>query len=128
MNGRIEQVKGWVRQVGAWANHAEPWQLFLAFIVGLLATQTVAALLLAPAVLLLLVTFGLAGFSFARAWLREFTFLMRVDDDAFHGRNDKLIWAILLIVVSPVGLYLFRSYRLIQWPEAKPISPAHDLF
>ena len=57
---------------------------------------------------------------FARAWLREFTYLMRLRDDAFPGHNDKLIWAILLIVLPPVGAWLFGAYREAHWPEAKP--------
>ncbi len=57
---------------------------------------------------------------FARAWLREFTYLMRLRDDAFPGHNDKLIWAILLIVLPPVGAWLFQTYREAHWPEAKP--------
>src|SRR4051812_44916696 len=53
-----------------------------------------------------------------RAWLREFAFLMGVDDAAFPGRNDKLIWAMLLIVLPPVGVYLFRAHRRAYWPES----------
>ena len=55
-----------------------------------------------------------------RAWVREFTFLMRLDDEAFPGRNDKLIWAVLLMVLPPVGVWLFQGYREVQWPVAKP--------
>ena len=69
---------------------------------------------------------GLAGLSiiaavvlFARAWLREFTYLMKLHDEAFPGHNDKLIWAMLLIVLPPVGAWLFQTYREAHWPEAK---------
>jgi hypothetical protein len=61
---------------------------------------------------------------FARAWLREFSFLMGVDDSAFPGRNDKLIWALLLIVLPPVGVYLFRAHRRAYWPESETKSAA----
>ena len=128
MSQSVEQIRDGCRRLDAWVKRSETWRLIMAVVVVLVLLQAIVALLFAPAALLLLATFGLAAFFFARAWLREFTFLMRADDDAFHGRNDKLIWAILLIVVSPVGLYLFRSYRLAHWPEAKPTSPVHDLF
>lgn len=66
---------------------------------------------------------------FARAWLREFSFLMGVDDSAFPGRSDKLIWAILMIVLPPVGVYLFRAHRRAYWPEsdAKAAQMADEL-
>lgn len=56
---------------------------------------------------------------FLWAWQREFLFLMGLRDDAFPGRYDKLIWTFLLIVMAPVGLWFFRSYRLMHWPEPK---------
>ena len=65
---------------------------------------------------------------FARAWVREFAYLMRLGDDAFPGRNDKLIWAILLIVLPPVGVWLFRAYREAHWPEAKPAKARAEAF
>ncbi|WP_406694501.1 hypothetical protein V5E97_25845 [Singulisphaera sp. Ch08] len=69
---------------------------------------------------------------FLWAWQREFLFLMGLRDDAFPGRYDKLIWTFLLIMMAPVGLWFFRSYRLTHWPEPKPeMVRAHtvsDLF
>jgi hypothetical protein len=61
---------------------------------------------------------------FATAWLQEFRFLMPLSDDVFPGRNDKLIWALLLVVLPPVGVWLFRSYRQERWPETKPSEAA----
>ena len=61
---------------------------------------------------------------FARNWLREFSFLMGVDDSAFPGHHDKLIWALLLIVLPPVGVYLFRAHRRAYWPESETKSAA----
>ena len=61
---------------------------------------------------------------FARDWLREFSFLMGVDDSAFPGHHDKLIWALLLIVLPPVGVYLFRAHRRAYWPESETKSAA----
>jgi hypothetical protein len=62
------------------------------------------------------------------AWLREFSFLMRLGDDAFPGRFDKPIWAALLILLPPVGVLTFWSYRKAHWPEAKAqakATPSH---
>ena len=107
------------RQMGEWARwgverlqRAEGWQL------ALLAVFLLVALPLVPAVLLAVMV--AAFVLFARAWIREFAYLMRLRDDAFPGHNDKLIWAILLIVLPPVGAWLFGSYREAHWPEAKP--------
>lgn len=64
------------------------------------------------------------------AWVREFAFLMRQGDDAFPGRNDKLIWALVLIVLPPLGVLAFWSFRRAHWPAAKPVGvgPAADLY
>jgi hypothetical protein len=67
---------------------------------------------------------------FASAWVREFQFLMALGDDDLPGRFDKPIWALVLIGLAPIGLFLFRSYRLAHWPEPKPkpaASPASEL-
>jgi hypothetical protein len=58
--------------------------------------------------------------AFAMAWFHEFRFLMRLNDDAFPGRNDKLIWALLLMFFPPVGAVVFWSFRRLQWPASKP--------
>lgn len=120
MKRHVEQVESWVRQVGTWANKAETWQILLVAVLALIILPAI------PAILLLTILAGVV--LFARVWLREFSLLMRLDDGAFPGRSDKLIWAMLLIVLPPVGVYLFRSYRLAHWPETKPTSPVHDLF
>ena len=54
---------------------------------------------------------------FARAWVHEFFFLMDRRDDEFAGRFDKAVWAFLLVALAPVGLWVFRSYRLSRWPD-----------
>jgi len=66
---------------------------------------------------------------FLLAWLHEFTFLMRLNDEVFPGRFDKLIWALLLIVLPPVGTLAFWSYRQAHWPRTKAaqVSAAHEL-
>jgi hypothetical protein len=105
------QINEWVRWVSGWLRQAEGWQI------ALLIIAAVVLLPLMPVVLTLAVVAAVV--LFARAWLREFTYLMRLRDDAFPGHNDKLIWAILLIVLPPVGAWLFQTYREAHWPEAK---------
>jgi hypothetical protein len=93
-----------------------------------LALLTAGSALLVVALALPLVLSLAAGFvMFARAWVREFGFLMRLSDDAFPGRHDKLGWTVLLIALPPVGVDLFSRFRLAHWPEAKPTT-AHDYF
>jgi prepilin signal peptidase PulO-like enzyme (type II secretory pathway) len=60
---------------------------------------------------------------FVRNWRNEFVFLMGLRDDDLPGRNDKLIWAILLVAFAPLSIWFFRSYRLAHWPEPEP---AHE--
>lgn len=62
-------------------------------------------------------------------WVHEFTLLMRQGDEMFPGRFDKPIWALLLIVLPPVGLLTFWLFRKAHWPEPKPVrhGAAHDL-
>lgn len=75
--------------------------------------------------------FLLAALLFALAWSHEFVELMRRPDDAFPGRNDRLVWAAALIVAAPLGLMAFWYYRRTYLPQAKPdtpgFGPARDL-
>jgi hypothetical protein len=112
MSSISRQINEWVRWAGGWLKQAEGWQIALLVVVGVLVLPAMPVLL-ALALLAAIVLF-------ARAWLREFTYLMRLSDDAFPGHNDKLIWAILMIVLPPVGAWLFQTYREVHWPEAKP--------
>lgn len=59
------------------------------------------------------------GAGFVLAWQREFVFLMSLRDDDLPGRHDKVIWAVLLLALAPIGVWFFRAYRLAHWPEAK---------
>jgi hypothetical protein len=87
----------------------------------LLALLSVGSALLVVALAVPLVLSLAAGLVlFARAWIREFWFLMRLGDDAFPGQYDKLGWTVLLIVLPPVGVEFFSRFRLAHWPEAKP--------
>ena len=105
------QIGEWAHWAGGWFRQAEGWQIALLVVVVLLVLP------LMPAVLAL----GLvaAFVMFARAWVKEFAYLMRLGDDAFPGHNDKLIWAMLLVVLPPVGTWLFQNYREAHWPEVK---------
>ena len=111
MASMTRQIHEWTNWAAGWLRQAEGWQI---------ALLVVVAVLILPLMPLVLTLALLAAFVlFARAWLKEFTYLMRLSDDAFPGRNDKLIWAILLIVLAPVGTWLFQNYREAHWPEPK---------
>jgi hypothetical protein len=61
---------------------------------------------------------------FVRAWTHEFVFLMGLRDTDLPARHDKLIWAFLLLSFPPITTWLFRSYRMAQWPE--PVQETHS--
>ncbi len=96
----------------AFLRRVRPWQWLLVAVVllGLVVRQP-------P--FLIVAAFAMAVILFGLEWRREFRFLMGLEDEAFRGRNDKLIWAFLLIVLPPVGVWLFRSHRMAEWPEAE---------
>jgi hypothetical protein len=63
---------------------------------------------------------------FVRNWRKEFVFLMGLRDEEFPGRHDKLIWVGMLLALAPVGVWVFRAYRLAHWPEPAPaMAPEH---
>jgi hypothetical protein len=99
--------------------HVNIWHVMVAIaIVGLLiATAEVPALWVIFAIIAAVVFF-------ARAWVREFSFLMSLRDENFPGRSDKLIWAFVLVALPPVGLLAFRAVRKSHWPE--PAEPERD--
>jgi hypothetical protein len=82
---------------------------------------------------LLLALLGLAAVVvYTVGWCREFLFLMGLRDDDFSGQFDKPIWAFVLVVTGPVGLWIFRTYRAAHWPssiapvpEPRPAKPSH---
>jgi len=59
---------------------------------------------------------------FIRVWQGEFVFLMGLGDADFPGRHDKVIWAILLLALAPIGVWFFRAYRLVHWPAPAPAA------
>jgi hypothetical protein len=90
------------------------WQLIVAVILcGLLFSMTSVTSPIVPFMLAIVIVLGL----YLRTWRDEFIFLMGLGDDDFPGRNDKLIWVLVLIVFAPVGPWLCRSYRLAHWPQ-----------
>lgn len=122
----FHQIGDAARRVDDWLNRHPEWPRVVLF---LLLSVVGVMLLLAALPLFIAATLLLAVVLFARAWLCEFAFLMGVDDSAFPGRNDKLIWAVLMIVLPPVGVYLFRAHRRAYWPEsdAKAAQVADEL-
>jgi len=93
------------------------WQLMT-------ATAVLAFLLATAGEPIIWVLFGafVLLVAFARAWIKQVTFLMALRDEDFPGRLDKLVWACLLVFLAPVGYWTFRAYRDSHWPE-----PAVDL-
>ena len=90
------------------------WQLIVAVILcGLFFSMTSVTSPVVPFMLAILIVLGL----YLRTWRDEFIFLMGLRDDDFPGRNDKLIWVLVLVVFAPVGPWLFGSYRLAHWPQ-----------
>jgi len=53
-------------------------------------------------------------------WVVEFVTLMGLGDDSFPGRFDKLVWAVLLILLPPAGMIAFGVFRRAYWATAKP--------
>jgi hypothetical protein len=58
----------------------------------------------------------------ARIRKHEFLFLMSLCDDELPGRYDKLLWTVLLILLPPVGLWMFRVLRASHWPAPEPFQ------
>lgn len=117
-----EEMPAWFRGLFRGRPLATGWYVIAAFL-GLIVLMT--ALNAGPRgprreeglffLTLVLAALGL----FAHVWRREFLLLMNRRDDEFPGRFDKLTWTLLLIVMPPVGVWFFRTYRLVRWPEPK---------
>jgi hypothetical protein len=106
---RAAAIARWFRATGPWLVPA----LAMVIVTSILTLAGglggfVAAFVLAAIVL------------FAANWLREFRCLMSMADDCFPGRNDKLVWAILMIFLPPVGVIAFWSFRRAYWATEKP--------
>ena len=64
---------------------------------------------------------------FAGMWRHEFRILMLRRADEFPDRFDKLAWTFVLTVMAPAGVWMFRSYRRVQWPEPAKQAGPHPL-
>ncbi|WP_435020686.1 hypothetical protein TA3x_001965 [Tundrisphaera sp. TA3] len=116
----------WLRRVGDRISRGDvgPIVVFGAFLtLALMGAATLPIVI--PFVLVLALILGLI--QLARIWGREFLTLMRLDDGAFPGRHDKLIWGLLLILIPPVGAWLFGAYREAHWGVGKAEGPAAEV-
>lgn len=117
------------RRIEGWCLRFDDWLGRRPGPIRATALGVMALLLMAAALPLLLLWGAVIDIGlFVMAWVGEFSFLMR-RGDAFAGRTERLIWAVLLIALPPLGLFLFRAHRLLYWPESppKPAEPANDL-
>jgi hypothetical protein len=90
------------------------WQLMgLVIICGLFFAMMTARQPIVPFYLIVLLVLSL----FLKIWRDEFVFLMGRNDSDFPGRHDKLVWVVALLVFAPAGVWFFRTYRLVHWPE-----------
>lgn len=104
------------------------WAWFVLGIFGAMAAAVVVAEEPEAFTAFFFIGVVLAVALFVRAWVREFLFLMSLEDDELPGRLDKAIWAMTMLVLPPLGLWTFRAYRRARWPEVAPKpQPAHDL-
>jgi hypothetical protein len=107
-----------------WLARLKPWQVGLATIlIGLLFLTMNSPPHSRGGIFLFGVAIVVVAL-YLRAWRSEFLFLMSLRDDDFPGQYDKLIWCVVLTAFAPVGLWFFRSYHLIHWPEPEP-KPDH---
>jgi uncharacterized membrane protein YhaH (DUF805 family) len=115
----------WVRGVasGPRARRFNLWQIMAAIVVvGLLLGAVTAPPGFERGFSVTLLALLVLGW-FVRNWCNEFVFLMSLRDEDLPGRHDKLIWVVLLLVLAPIGVWLFQSFRLAHWPE--PASVIH---
>jgi hypothetical protein len=103
----------WARQIGDGVRSIKAWNLAALLWVGLIVASIESRL-----------SFGLilAALVFLYFWIYELWILVHQGDDAFPGRNDKLIWAVVLLILSPISVWLFRSYHAAHWPEPKSVT------
>jgi hypothetical protein len=112
---------GLSRGFAAWFREVKLWQVAAAIALSALVFAAATSREGAPFVFLL---FLAALVLLVRAWRHEFLFLMALHDHEFPGRNDKLAWIALMVILPPIGLWTFRAYREAHWPEpvAEPVQ------
>lgn len=57
-------------------------------------------------------------------WIREIVNLMGLNDEAFPGKHDKVLWLALMILLPPIGVPAFCVFRRAYWPVEKPSMDA----
>ena len=112
----------WMRRLGNAVRSMTAWNVAAVLWVGVMIASIAVSLPLA----LVLAILGFLPF-----WGHELWVLMHQDDTVFPGKNDKLIWALVLLLCPPLGVVLFRSYRERNWvsadAHAKPkVDPANE--
>ncbi len=113
----------WIRRIGSghrdWKFNL--WHIMTSVVVFALLLQATSAPPQQSALSIVLLALGVLAW-FVRTWCNEFVFLMGLGDEDFPGRNDKLIWAVVLLAFAPFSVWFFRSYRLAHWPQPKFVS------
>jgi uncharacterized membrane protein YhaH (DUF805 family) len=120
----------WVRRIagGPRARRFNLWHMMAAVIVtGLLLVALTAPPGEEKGFAAVLLSLGILAW-FVRSWCNEFVFLMGLRDEDFPGRNDKLIWAVVLLAFAPISVWLFRTFRAAQWPQTKFVSVDYSEF
>jgi hypothetical protein len=64
-----------------------------------------------------LVTLGILALPFiialAWVWIKQFVWMMALDESSFPGKNDKIIWGASFIILP-----LFAPFAFIMWKSA----------
>ena len=94
--------------------------------IGIIILALIVATLVMPLAIAILAV-GLVGL-LIWAWVHEFVILMHLRDTDFPGRSDKLVWSILMILLPPIGVVAFWTYRSSRTTDAPTAStkPTRD--
>ena len=57
------------------------------------------------------IVFGLIGILLFIFWCVQLCSLMQMGDEEFKGKNDKLIWALVILIANLVGAFLFWRWK-----------------
>jgi len=122
----LETTREWFLRAGERITRGDVWP-FVVF--GTIATLLMLGVVVIPILIpfVLLATIATGVVLFARAWARGFLTLMRLGDHAFPGRHDKWIWALLMILAPPVGVWMFGAYREAHWGGEKAAEPVVEV-
>ena len=56
-------------------------------------------------------------------WIKQLADLMRLPDDCFPGRYDKVLWFFLIFFASVLGAFLFWLWKVPRLVERKAPAP-----